>query len=85
MANLMYLFVMLSFALCLGVDIEEGKAYEEAHKIDTTKNQEATYLITPNKVGLFSRNMTIGSVIRVMPKNQIQRKIGYGEFPDDTF
>ncbi|MGB3851898.1 MAG: hypothetical protein WA958_18155 [Tunicatimonas sp.] len=62
-----------------------SKQYGEINELDITKTQEKSYLITSDQVGLFTRQMTIGEIIKLLPKNQVQKKIGYGEFPDDTY
>jgi len=41
--------------------------------------------ISENRVGIFSKGMTISDVYNTIPKDQIKKKVGYGEFADDTF
>ena len=41
--------------------------------------------ISDNRVGIFSKGMTINDIYRTIPKEQIKKKVGYGEFADDTF
>ena len=41
--------------------------------------------ISENRVGIFSKGMTISDVYNAIPKEQIKRKVGYGEFADDTY
>lgn len=44
-----------------------------------------SFLITENSVGIFKRGMTINEVIEIIPEKQIKKKIGFGEFQDDTY
>lgn len=41
--------------------------------------------ISENRVGIFSKGMTIFDVYNTIPKEQIKKKVGYGEFADDTY
>lgn len=41
--------------------------------------------ISENRVGIFSKGMTISDVYNTIPKEQIKKKVGYGEFADDTY
>lgn len=41
--------------------------------------------ILENRVGIFSKGMTIADVYNVLPKEQIKKTVGYGEFVDDTY
>ena len=84
MNNIANLFIILSFTSFLGVNIEH-REYKKVHRTGITKSQEKTYLIAPNRVGVISKGMTVNDVIKVIPKDQIQKKIGYGEFLNDTY
>lgn len=41
--------------------------------------------ISENRVGIFSKGMTINDVYNSIPKEQIKKTVGYGEFADDTY
>ncbi len=41
--------------------------------------------ISENRVGIFSKGMTISDVYNVIPKEQIKKKVGYGEHVYDTY
>jgi hypothetical protein len=41
--------------------------------------------ISENRVGIFSKGMTISDVYNTIPKEKIKKKVGYGEFADDTY
>jgi len=41
--------------------------------------------ISEDRVGIFSNGMTISNVYDVLPKTQIKKIVGYGEFADDTY
>ena len=41
--------------------------------------------ISENRVGVFSKGMTISDVYNTLPKQQIKKVVGYGEFADETF
>jgi len=41
--------------------------------------------VSENRVGIFSKGMTVSDVYNSIPKEQIKKKVGYGEFADDTF
>ncbi|WP_298956158.1 hypothetical protein [uncultured Nonlabens sp.] len=41
--------------------------------------------ISENRVGIFSKGMSISDVYNTIPKLQIKKKVGYGEFADDTY
>lgn len=43
------------------------------------------FQISKNSVGVFSKGMTISDVYNTIPKQQIKKKVGYGEFADDTY
>ena len=77
-------FIVLLFASFLEVEFK-GKEYKKIIELGAILSQEETYLITPSKVGLISKGMTVSNIVEVIPENQIQKKIGYGEFPDDTY
>lgn len=49
------------------------------------KNRIDLFLVTENSVGIFKKGMTINEVIQMVPKRQIKKKVGYGEFEDDTY
>lgn len=44
-----------------------------------------SFLITENSVGVFNKGMTIDELIQMVPKRQIKKKKGYGEFKDDSY
>ena len=41
--------------------------------------------LSENRVGIFSKGMTINDVYNSIPKEQIKKTVGYGEFADDTY
>lgn len=41
--------------------------------------------ISESRVGIFSKGMTISDVYNTIPKEQIKKIVGYGEFADDTY
>ncbi|MCF6297319.1 MAG: hypothetical protein L3J08_04945 [Flavobacteriaceae bacterium] len=41
--------------------------------------------ISENSVGIFSKGMTISNIYNAIPKEQIKKKVGYGEFADKTY
>lgn len=43
------------------------------------------FTISKNRVGIFFKGMTISDVYNIIPKAQIKKKIGYGEFADDIY
>ncbi len=43
------------------------------------------FQISENRVGIFSKGMTILDIYNTIPKEQIKKKVGYGEFADDTY
>ncbi|MGB3780650.1 MAG: hypothetical protein WA960_19955 [Tunicatimonas sp.] len=83
MNHLIHSFIVIP--LVLHIAAGTSKQYGEINELDITKTQEKSYLITSNQVGLFTRQMTIGDIIKLLPKNQVQKKIGFGEFLDDTY
>ena len=48
-------------------------------------NTSEQYLITTNSVGVFSKEMTISDVYKIIPKDQIKIKISTGEFEEDNY
>jgi len=75
----------------------KSKETEKTKKVAETaiKNEEKekkltgytfdNFHISENRVGIFSKGMTISDVYNTIPKDQIKKKVGYGEFADDTF
>lgn len=41
--------------------------------------------ISENRIGIFSKGMTISDVYNTIPKKQIKKTVGYSEFADDTY
>ncbi|QWX84600.1 hypothetical protein H0I23_02840 [Cellulophaga sp. HaHaR_3_176] len=41
--------------------------------------------ISQNRVGIFSKGMTISDLYNTLPKEQIKKIVSYGEFADDSF
>lgn len=60
-----------------------GKTEKKAKKL--TGYTFDNFHISENRVGIFSKGMTISDVYNTIPKDQIKKKVGYGEFADDTF
>ena len=70
---------------------------KEIEKIDFKAEQKKEFVkklsgytfddfhISENRVGIFSKGMTISDVYNTIPKEQIRKKVGYGEFADDTY
>lgn len=48
------------------------------------KKLDTSFQITANQVGIFSSGMTVADILLLVPKDQIIKKIGYGEH-DETF
>lgn len=78
--------------------IELTKPEEIEKKKETTKNEIIkepvkkttgytfdNFHISENRVGIFSKGMTISDVYNSIPKEQIKKTVGYGEFADDTY
>ena len=78
--------------------IELTKPKEIEKKKETTKNEIIkepvkkttgytfdNFHISENRVGIFSKGMTISDVYNSIPKEQIKKTVGYGEFADDTY
>ena len=78
--------------------IELTKPKEIEKKKETTKNEIIkepvkkttgyifdNFHISENRVGIFSKGMTINDVYNSIPKEQIKKTVGYGEFADDTY
>lgn len=53
--------------------------------IKTTRYTFENFHISETRVGIFSKGMTISDVYNTIPKEQIKKKVGYGEFADDTY
>ena len=69
---------------------EVEKITVEAEKKAEPINKSTSYTfdnfhISENRVGIFSKGMTISDVYNTIPKEQIKKKVGYGEFADDTY
>ncbi|WP_339848726.1 hypothetical protein [uncultured Dokdonia sp.] len=62
---------------------------EAAYKKEPVKKPSSytfdNFHISENRVGIFSKGMTISDVYNTIPKEQIKKKTGYGEFADDTY
>ncbi|SHK01336.1 hypothetical protein [Pseudozobellia thermophila] len=43
------------------------------------------FRISKNRVGIFSKGMSISDVYNTLPRDQIKKKVGYGEFAGDTY
>jgi hypothetical protein len=41
--------------------------------------------ITEKRVGIFSKGITVADLYLLLPKEQIKKTVGYGEFADDTY
>jgi len=76
------------------IKISEPKEVEKTdvkaeQKKDSVKKQTGytfdNFHISENRVGIFSKGMTISDVYETIPKEQIKKKVGYGEFADDTY
>ncbi|MDT0295904.1 hypothetical protein ACFQ3R_11395 [Mesonia ostreae] len=66
------------------IEITQTKKTEKKAKKLTGYTFE-NFHISENRVGIFSKGMTISDVYNTIPKDQIKKKVGYGEFADDTF
>ncbi len=70
---------------------EKSNVPSGKNKLETSKKSELSpikidsFLITENSVGIFNKGMTISKVIQLIPEKQIKKKIGYGEFEEDTY
>ncbi|WP_282074098.1 hypothetical protein [Polaribacter atrinae] len=53
--------------------------------VKTTGYTFDNFHISANRVGIFSKGMTINDVYNSIPKKQIKKTVGYGEFADDTY
>jgi hypothetical protein len=70
---------------------------KELAKTDVTSEKKAkqnknptgyifdNFHISENRVGIFTKGMTISDVYNTIPKEQIKKKVGYGEFADDAY
>lgn len=62
---------------------------EPEKNVEPIKNPTAytfdNFHIAESRVGIFSKGMTISDVYNTIPKEQITKKVGYGEFADDTY
>lgn len=73
----------------------DTKNFETTKSKETKKPKEAikmtasytfdNFHISENRVGIFSKGMTIADLYNTIPKEQIKKKVGYGEFADDTY
>lgn len=70
--------------------ITKQKASPKTEKKAVTPKKKSGYTfdnfhISENRIGIFSKGMTISDVYKTIPKNQIKKTVGYGEFADDTY
>lgn len=71
-------------------EIEEKKETTETDVKEKPVKKTTGYTfnnfhISENRVGIFSKGMTINDVYNSIPKEQIKKTVGYGEFADDTY
>lgn len=62
----------------LNSEVEESNSKSNAYTFDN-------FHISEDRVGIFSKGMTMADVYKAIPKEQIKKKVGYGEFADDTY
>jgi len=78
------------------IELKEVKASEEKNEITKTDIKKEpikklssytfdNFHISENRVGIFSKGMTINDVYNTIPKEQVKKIVGYGEFAIDTY
>lgn len=78
-----YILLSLIAISCQGVTDTKKNESDPVTASDT--EQIDSFLITSRQVGLFKKGMTIKEAINLFPENQVAKKVGYGEFEDDTY
>lgn len=65
------------------VHVKTEKKVEPIKK--STDHTYDNFHISENRVGKFSKGMTVSDVYNTIPKEQIKKKVAYGEFKDVTY
>ena len=80
MKRILSAILILTLISCNSTTKKEKELHEK-QKGYTFEN----FHISENRVGIFSKGMTIADVYNSIPKEQIKKTVGYGEFADDTY
>ena len=66
-------------------EIDSTAEKKAAQVKETSRYTFDNFQITENRVGMFARGITINDVYNILPKEQIKRTKGVGEFAEDIF